>query len=77
MFEWCARDICQLPIGLVKSEAVKGREGAKKRSAASEKESGVVHIEQVDMASPVFPKRNILDNTKIVNIIGHKMDHLE
>ena len=74
MIEWCAREICQLPIGLVKSEAVKGREGAKKRSAASEKESGV---EQVDMTSPAFPKRNILDNTKIVNIIGHKMDHLE
>ena len=47
-----------VPGGLVKLEAVKGREGAKKRPAAGEKESVVVHVEQVDMAGPVSPKED-------------------
>ena len=35
-------------------EAVKCREGTKKRASASEKESVIVDVEQVDMAGPVW-----------------------
>ena len=35
-------------------EAVKGREGTKKRASAREKESVIVDVEQVDMAGPVW-----------------------
>ena len=36
--------------------AVKGREGTKKRAAAGEKQFVVVSIEQVDMAGPSFQR---------------------
>ena len=47
-------EVFELPGGLVKLEAVKGREGTKKRASAREKESVIVDLEQVDMAGPVW-----------------------
>ena len=39
--------------------AVKGREGTKKRAAAGEEQFAVVRIEQVDMAGPSFQIRGM------------------
>ena len=61
---WCLDGAClaqvgKLPGGWVKLDAVKGREGAKKRAAAGEKQFAVVRIEQVDMAGPSFQIRGM------------------
>ena len=47
----------KLPGSSVKLKAVKSREGTEERAAASEEESVVVCVEQVDVASPVFSMR--------------------